>query len=345
MPEEIANPLPDDRCVVVVTGPIGYGKSRFIRRHLLPALHKQQRKVALLEHRFSSEFGQHSRQPPKELAFKEATANVFDFGGGCVCCSPRGDVERRTRELMASAIKKKVPLDTIVLETTGVADPLVFAECCPRAFNARKALVVCVCLAKESAPCEALESTLKRQLDVATVVVSQRTTSSKASDPKEAVERILRAIASPATQRPQYDGPKINDSKDPFARYPDLQEEKSIIHDKKVESYVLMAPGHVDVEKAEDVLHSLSRKRGVLRVKVAAKLHGTQQGLWHEDKHGGFLIGESSPFGVTSKLVDEVEEHDRLGDFHPNDPGRCFVVTTTDADVTAATMCDQWRNA
>ena len=98
------------------------------------------------------------------------------------------------------------------------------------------------------------------------------------------------------------------------------------------------------VEKAEDVLHSLSRKRGVLRVKVAAKLHGTQQGLWHEDKHGGFLIGESSPYGVTSKLVDEVAEHERLGDFHPNDPGRCFVVTTTDADVTAATMCDQWRN-
>ena len=61
MPEEIANPLPEDRCVVVVTGPIGYGKSRFIRRHLLPALHKQQRKIALLEHRFSSEFGQHAR--------------------------------------------------------------------------------------------------------------------------------------------------------------------------------------------------------------------------------------------------------------------------------------------
>ena len=187
MPEELHNPLPDDRCVVVVTGPIGYGKSRFIRRHLLPALHKQQRKVALLEHRFSSEFGQHARQPPKELAFDGATANVFDFGGGCVCCSPRGDVERRTRELMATAIRKKVPLDTIVLETTGVADPLVFAECCPRAFNARKALVVCVCLAKESAPCTALETTLKRQLDVATVVVSQRTTSSKAPDPESQI--------------------------------------------------------------------------------------------------------------------------------------------------------------
>ena len=161
---------------------------------------------------------------------------------------------------MASAIKKKVPLDTIVLETTGVADPLVFAECCPRAFNARKALVVCVCLAKEQAPCTALESTLKRQLDVATVVVSQRTTSSKASDPTEAVERILRAISSPSLSRPQYDGPKINDSKDPFARYPDLQEEKAIIHDKKVESYVLMAPGMVDVAACVEInLHAVEQ--------------------------------------------------------------------------------------
>ena len=161
---------------------------------------------------------------------------------------------------MAAAIKKKVPLDTIVLETTGVADPLVFAECCPRAFNARKALAVCVCLAKETAPCTALESTLKRQLDVATVVVSQRTTSSKASDPKEAVERILRAISSPSLSRPTYDGPKINDSKDPFARYPDLQEEKSIIHDKKVESYVLMAPSKVDVAACVEInLHAVEQ--------------------------------------------------------------------------------------
>ena len=341
---KVENCIPEDRCVIVVTGPIGYGKSRFIRRHLLPALHKQKRKVALLEHRFSSEFGQHARQPSKELAFPEATANVFDFGGGCVCCSPKGDVERRTRELMAVAIKKKTPIDTIVLETTGVADPLVFAECCPRAFNARKALVVCVCLAKEEAPCEELASVLKRQIDVSTVVVSRRTMSAKASEETEAVARILRAINSPTLERPKWDGPKVLDYKDPFSRYPDLSEEKALIHDKKVESYVLMAPGKVDVEKTEDVLHSLSRKRGVLRVKVACKLHGDSRGLFLEDKHGGFLIGESSPFGVTSKHVEEVEDHERLGDFCPGDPGRCFVVTTIDADVSPAQMTDAWRN-
>ena len=69
------------------------------------------------------------------------------------------------------------------------------------------------------------------------------------------MDRILRAISSPATQRPTYDGPKINDSKDPFARYPDLQEEKAIIHDKKVESYVLMAPGKVDVAACVEINH------------------------------------------------------------------------------------------
>ena len=144
MPEEIANPLPEDRCVIVVTGPIGYGKSRFIRRHLLPALHKQQRKIALLEHRFSSEFGQHARQPPKELAFKEATANVFDFGGGCVCCSPRGDVERGRGGAFSPP---KSTLDARV-QATGVADPLVFAG--GLGHLTRGKLSGVVCLAKKS---------------------------------------------------------------------------------------------------------------------------------------------------------------------------------------------------
>ena len=38
-----------DRAVVVVTGPPGCGKSRFVRDELLPALHKAKRGVALLE--------------------------------------------------------------------------------------------------------------------------------------------------------------------------------------------------------------------------------------------------------------------------------------------------------
>ena len=63
---------------------------------------------------------------------------------------------------------------------------------------------------------------------------------------------------------PSAHGPKINDSKDPFARYPDLQEEKAIIHDKKVESYVLMAPGKVDVAACVEInLHAIDEQHRV----------------------------------------------------------------------------------
>ena len=80
-----------DRAVVVVTGPPGGGKSRYIRRTLLPYLRKQGRTLALLEHRFSQEFGQHNKPPPKDLAFPEATAAVFDFGAGCLCAGAGRD--------------------------------------------------------------------------------------------------------------------------------------------------------------------------------------------------------------------------------------------------------------
>ena len=77
----------------------------------------------------------------------------------------------------------------------------------------------------------------KRQLNVATVVVSQRTTSSRASDPKEAVERILRAIEkSPHVLLMM--APKST-TEEPFA-VPRPPGGESHNHDKKV-VYVLMA--------------------------------------------------------------------------------------------------------
>ena len=94
-------------------------------------MHKQQRKIALLNTLLESSAS--TRETSEGAGIPEATANVFDFGGGCVCCRA-GDVER---EGAMAADKKKVPLDTIILETTGVADPLVFAECASGA-NARR---------------------------------------------------------------------------------------------------------------------------------------------------------------------------------------------------------------
>ena len=47
-------------------------------------------------------------------------ASVFDFGNACVCCAPDGDLQ--------ALLKKKKSARSVVIETTGTADPALFAR-------------------------------------------------------------------------------------------------------------------------------------------------------------------------------------------------------------------------
>ena len=97
----------------------------------------------MLKHKFAQEFGLSWGSDEWDDAGRPvAFASVFDFGSGCVCCSPRGDVERAVRGFLEEAGKAKVALDTLVLETTGVADVPLFEGVCRRAFGRRGAVVV-----------------------------------------------------------------------------------------------------------------------------------------------------------------------------------------------------------
>ncbi|CAE8690675.1 unnamed protein product, partial [Polarella glacialis] len=49
---------------------------------------------------------------------------VFDFGSGCLCCSPDGDLSRLLVEL--SSKQDELRLTHMFIETTGVADPRPF---------------------------------------------------------------------------------------------------------------------------------------------------------------------------------------------------------------------------
>ncbi|KAH8066405.1 hypothetical protein JL722_845 [Aureococcus anophagefferens] len=157
-----------NRCVIVVAGPPGGGKSTFIRSSLLPRLHKAGRRAALLQHKFAQEFGlSWGSDEWDDAARPVAFASVFDFGSGCVCCSPRGDVERAVRGFLEEAGKAKVALDTLVLETTGVADVPLFEGVCRRAFGRRGAVVV---VADGADPPAGLENISRAQRDLAQVV-------------------------------------------------------------------------------------------------------------------------------------------------------------------------------
>jgi len=95
--------------VIIVTGPIGGGKSSVVR-------HLAARDALVVTHRYWQDWG--TTPPPQDDGVDYAS--VFDFGNACVCCAPDGDLQ--------ALLKKKKSARSVVIETTGTADPALFAR-------------------------------------------------------------------------------------------------------------------------------------------------------------------------------------------------------------------------
>ena len=96
--------------VIIVTGPIGGGKSSVVR-------HLAARDALVVTHRYWQDWGT-TPPPPRDDGIDRAS--VFDFGNACVCCAPDGDLQ--------ALLKKKKSARSVVIETTGTADPALFAR-------------------------------------------------------------------------------------------------------------------------------------------------------------------------------------------------------------------------
>jgi hypothetical protein len=96
--------------VIIVTGPIGGGKSSVVR-------HLAARDSLVITHRYWQDWGT-TPPPPRDDGIDRAS--VFDFGNACVCCAPDGDLQ--------ALLKKKKSARSVVIETTGTADPALFAR-------------------------------------------------------------------------------------------------------------------------------------------------------------------------------------------------------------------------
>ena len=115
--------------VHIITGATGVGKSKFLSQLLteLPSTSN----VAVISHRHANSFGLETTTLPLTSATTATTLatatyfQVFDFGSGCLCCSPDGDLTRLLREL---TVKHSVPFTHLFLETTGVADVRPFIQ-------------------------------------------------------------------------------------------------------------------------------------------------------------------------------------------------------------------------
>merc|ERR1719163_1628283 len=111
--------------VTVLTGFLGSGKTTLLNR-ILKEFHGK--RLAVIE----NEFGEVGIDDalvkggaPDTLTTEE---NIVEMNNGCICCTVRGDLIQGLKRLVKNSIKNEKPLDGVLIETTGLADPAPVAQ-------------------------------------------------------------------------------------------------------------------------------------------------------------------------------------------------------------------------
>jgi G3E family GTPase len=100
--------------VTVLTGYLGAGKTTLLNR-ILSENHGKKYAVIV------NEFGEIGIDNDLVVGADE---EVFEMNNGCICCTVRGDLIR----ILSGLMKRKDKFDSIVIETTGLADPAPVAQ-------------------------------------------------------------------------------------------------------------------------------------------------------------------------------------------------------------------------
>jgi G3E family GTPase len=151
--------------VLMVTGPLGAGKTTVVNQ-LLKAELAQERRVAVL----INEFGAVSVDGLLVDAGRPELAGIANLVGGCVCCSLRGEVVATLAGWCDQPAATRP--QRVVLETTGLADPtdLVDLEQEPL-LAGRMRLAGCLTVVSALAPLGQLQRPLlRRQVALASLV-------------------------------------------------------------------------------------------------------------------------------------------------------------------------------
>jgi G3E family GTPase len=113
-PNPSSNAAKSKASVIILTGFLGSGKTTLLNR-ILTAEHG--RRVAVIV----NEFGEVGIDHHLLLA---ASQEVVQMNNGCICCTVRGDLVRSFFQLLEHRDK----FDTVVIETTGLAEPAPVAQ-------------------------------------------------------------------------------------------------------------------------------------------------------------------------------------------------------------------------
>jgi len=108
--------------VTVITGYLGSGKTTLLNR----ILHENHgKRIAVIENEFGEVGIDDSLIETGPMTTEE---NIVEMNNGCICCTVRGDLIAGLKKMVKNAMKTNKPLDGILIETTGLADPAPVAQ-------------------------------------------------------------------------------------------------------------------------------------------------------------------------------------------------------------------------
>jgi G3E family GTPase len=106
----------------ILTGFLGSGKTTLLN-HILQAHHGK--RIAVIENEFGEVGIDDGLVQGGAMAEEE---NIVEMNNGCICCTVRGDLIAGLKKLVKNSKKSNKPLDAVMIETTGLADPAPVAQ-------------------------------------------------------------------------------------------------------------------------------------------------------------------------------------------------------------------------
>jgi len=106
----------------ILTGFLGSGKTTLLN-HILQANHGK--RIAVIENEFGEVGIDDGLVQGGSMAEEE---NIVEMNNGCICCTVRGDLIIGLKKLVKNSLKNNKPLDGVIIETTGLADPAPVAQ-------------------------------------------------------------------------------------------------------------------------------------------------------------------------------------------------------------------------